>query len=126
MGKFIIFLYRLANLYLYFVLCACVLSWIPNVNPDYPLFHFIFKFAGFYLIPPVLGLLISPAVILIVTSLVIMGLSKIYNKFFEPQLFYMSSEQFLKNAEKMSKLSTHTEIQNKESEDFNNDGNKDN
>ena len=30
-------------LYMYYVLGACMLSWVPNINPDYPLFNFIFK-----------------------------------------------------------------------------------
>ena len=43
MANFIKFLYRLVMLYMYYVLGACMLSWVPNINPDYPLFNFIFK-----------------------------------------------------------------------------------
>ena len=55
MAKFLIYIIRILNLYLYFVVGACLLSLVPNINPNYPLFHYIFKFAGFYLIPPVFG-----------------------------------------------------------------------
>ena len=41
MAKVIIFLDRLVNYYLYFVVMACFLSLVPNINPDYPLFDFI-------------------------------------------------------------------------------------
>ena len=82
MAKFIIFLDRLIYLYLCFVMCACLMSWIPNINPDYPLFHAIFTTAGFYLIPPVFGLGIAPALVMCVCALVSYGLGKIYQKFF--------------------------------------------
>ena len=126
MGKFIVFLYRLVNLYLYFVLGACILSWIPNINPNYPLFHYIFKFAGFYLIPPVMGMFISPALVLILTSLVMIGLSKIYHKFYERRPFYLASDRFLKSLQNMDEIYRQQENANQESEDFDNDCNKDN
>lgn len=108
MANFIKFLYRLVMLYMYYVLGACMLSWVPNINPDYPLFNFIFKSSGFYLIPPILGLSISPAVIMLLCGLVLLGLDKIYAKYFaknESKILVMSPEEFF---EKMK------EQQNKE------------
>lgn len=108
MANLIIFLDRLVILYLYFVAGACLLSWIPNINPDYPLFSFIFKSAGFYLIPPVAGVSLSPALVMAVCALVSMGLHKLYIKFYapkEPKIVVLTQEEFL---EKMK------EQQNKE------------
>ena len=82
MAKFIIFLDRLIYLSLCFVMGACLLSWIPNINPDYPLFHAIFTGAGFYLIPPIFGIGISPALVMCVCALISFGLGKIYLKFY--------------------------------------------
>ena len=99
MGKFILFLDRLINLYLYFVVMACFLSLVPNINPDFPLFHFIFKFAGFYLIPPIFGINISPMPSMVGLVLCSMGLKKIYIKFFakkEPKIVFLSKEDFEK------------------------------
>ena len=108
MENFIKFLYRLVMLYMYYVLGACMLSWVPNINPDYPLFNFIFKSSGFYIIPPILGLSISPAVIMLLCGLILLGLDKVYAKYFaknEPKILVMSPEEFF---EKMK------EQQNKE------------
>ena len=108
MANFIKFLYRLVMLYMYYVLGACMLSWVPNINPDYPLFNFIFKSSGFYLIPPILGLSISPAVIMLLCGLILLGMDKIYAKYFaknEPKSLVMSPDEFF---EKMK------EQQNKE------------
>lgn len=100
MANFIIFLDRLINMYIYFILCACLLSIVPNINPDYPLFHFIFKFAGFYIIPSFAGITISPALVLCVAALISMGLRKIYIKYYsnnDPQIIVISKDEFLKN-----------------------------
>lgn len=106
MGKIILFLDRLINLYLYFVVMACFLSLVPNINPDFPLFHFIFKFAGFYLIPPIFGINISPMPSMVGLVLCSMGLKKIYIKFFakkEPQIVFLSKETFEKSVKKLVK-----------------------
>ena len=81
MGKFILFLDRLVFLYMYFILGACLLSWIPNINPDYPLFYYIFKFSGAYILPPVIGFAFGPAGLMVLCALLSMGLRKIYDKF---------------------------------------------
>ena len=97
MANFIKFLYRLVMLYMYYVLGACMLSWVPNINPDYPLFNFIFKSSGVYLIPPILGLSIWPAVLMTLCGLVLVGLDKIYAKYFaknELKILVMSPEEF--------------------------------
>jgi len=102
MAKFIIFLDRLVNYYLYFVVMACFLSLVPNINPDYPLFDFIFKAAGFYLIPSFWGIIFSPAVVMICLALISAGLHKIYYKYYakdEPQIIVMSPEEFMKKVQ---------------------------
>ena len=89
MGKFIIYLYRIVNYYLYFVIMACFLAIVPN----------IFKAAGFYLVPPIFGFVISPMIVMVVLALIMMGLSKIYVKYFEskePKVIVMSTEDFMK------------------------------
>lgn len=99
MAKFIIFLNKLLNLYLYFVIGACVLSWIPDINPDYPLFNFIFTSAGFYMIPPFMGISISPAVVMLICALIMLGLKKIYDKHYadqKPEIIVITKEDFEK------------------------------
>jgi len=103
--KIVIFMSRLVNLYLYFIVGTCILSLVPNINPNYPLFHYIFKFAGFYLIPPVFGFSFSPMVLMIALVLISMGLQKLYHKYFyvEPQVFVMSAEEFFDKVNKQDK-----------------------
>ncbi len=99
MGKFLLILNRFINLYLYYVIMACFLSLVPFINPNYPLFNFIFKFAGFYLLPPFAGFAFGPAMLLIVLVLVSSGIDKIYNKFYakeNPQIIVLSPEEFIK------------------------------
>lgn len=98
MAKFIVFLSRLVNLYLYFVIGACVLSWVPNVNPNYPLFNAIFKAAGFYIIPPIFGISLSPALVMLIAGLALLGLGKVYTKYYmkdTPQIVVLTKEEFL-------------------------------
>ncbi len=116
MAKLILFLGRLINLYLYFVVGACVLSWVPNVNPEYPLFSFIFKMAGAGIIPPVLGFDIGPAILMALLALVWAGLEKIYRKFYAPkerEIIVITKEEL------MEKL--NDQKQNSEVEDNNGD-----
>ncbi len=107
MAKFILFLDRLVNLYLYYVVMACFLSFVPNINYDYPLFHFIFLSAGFYLIPPVFGFIIAPMLILTVCVLISTGLRKIYTKYYlkdvEPSIIVLNKDQFNKSMELLNK-----------------------
>lgn len=109
MARFIIFLDRLVNLYIFYVIGACILSWVPNINPNYPLFNYIFKFAGFYLIPPIMGLSFSPAVVMVVAALISMGLKKLYLKYFaenDSKIVVLSQEEFfekLKNENREEK-----------------------
>lgn len=117
MAKFILFLNRLVNLYLYFIVGACVLSWVPNINPNYPLFHCIFKLAGFFIVPPFMGMNFSPALVMIVCAFIIAGLEKIYNKYYadkEPKIIVLSPEEFL------------AKLNQQKDEVKNNDSNKDN
>ena len=101
MAKFIIFLDRLVNFYLYYVVMACFLSLVPYINPDYPLFNFIFKSAGFYLIPPIFGVSFSPMFVLALLVLCSIGLHKIYDKYYapktneQPQVIVMTAEEFM-------------------------------
>ena len=98
MGKLILFLGRLINLYLYFIIGACVLSWIPNINPEYPLFNFIFKMAGAGILPPVLGFDIGPAVLMAALALIWAGLEKIYRKYYapkEPEIIVITKDELI-------------------------------
>ncbi len=106
MGNFILFLIRLFNLYLYFILGACILSWIPNINPEYPLFHYIFLAAGAGIVPPVLGFDVGPAVIMLLCALIMMGLEKLYLKFFapkEPEIVVITKEQLMEQLKEQIK-----------------------
>lgn len=112
MGKFILFLGRLIYLYMYFIVGACVLSWIPNINPEYPLFSFIFKIAGAGIIPPVLGFDIGPMVLMAVLALIWSGLEKIYKKFYapkEPEVIIITKEELM---EKLNKNNDNNEVDN--------------
>ena len=103
MAKFIRFLYRLINYYLYFVVMACFLALVPNINPNFPLFNYIFKIAGFYIIPPIFGFIISPMLVLIISALIMMGLDKIYTKYYapkDPKVLVMTPEQFIDQIKK--------------------------
>lgn len=106
MAKLIRFLYRLVNYYLCFVVMACFLALVPNINPNYPLFNYIFKIAGFYLIPPVFGFIISPMLVMIISALIMIGLGKIYDKYYapkEPKVIVMTPEQFIEQVKKNEK-----------------------
>ena len=97
-AKLIILLDKILNLYLYFIIGACVLSWVPNINPDYPLFHYWFVIAGFYLIPPFWGISFSPVIPMLVAGMLSMGLRKLYDKFYkkdEPKIVIMNPEEFM-------------------------------
>lgn len=103
MANFILFLDRVLNLYLYFVIGACLLSWVPNINPDYPLFDFIFKSAGFYIIPPFAGVSFSPALVMVLVYLISMGLRRIYLKYYatkQPKVIVLTKDEFLAKLEK--------------------------
>ena len=111
MGKLILFLGRLINLYLYFIIGACVLSWIPNINPEYPLFNFIFKIAGAGTLPPVLGFDIGPAVLMAVLALIWAGLEKIYRKYYapkEPEIIVITKEELI---EKLNEQKQDDEVE---------------
>ena len=111
MGKLILFLGRLINLYLYFIIGACVLSWIPNINPEYPLFNFIFKIAGAGILPPVLGFDIGPAVLMAVLALIWAGLEKIYRKYYapkEPEIIVITKEELM---EKLNEQKQDDEVE---------------
>lgn len=103
MGKFILILDRLIFLYMYFILGACILSWVPNINPDYPLFHYIFKLSGAYILPPIIGFGFGPALIMVVCALASMGLRKIYDKFYAdkvPKVVILTPEDLMEKLEK--------------------------
>ena len=125
MAKFIIFLDRLVNYYLYFVVMACFLSLVPNINPDYPLFNFIFKAAGFYLIPTFWGIIFSPAIVMICLVLISTGLHKIYYKYYdqnEPQVVVMTPEEFIKKVQEKN-LESNIQTSLEEEEDKQDDSN---
>lgn len=120
MAKFIIFLDRLIYLYLCFIMGACLMSWIPNINPNYPLFNAVFTAAGFYLVPPIFGIGISPALLMVVLALISAGLRKIYNKFFaekdEPKIVVVTPEELMEKLKEQ-----HDNYVKKEQEENNDD-----
>ena len=88
---------------MYFILGACLLSWIPNINPDYPLFYYIFKFSGAYILPPVIGFAFGPALLMVICALISMGLKKIYIKFYaekEPKVIVLTPEELVEKLNK--------------------------
>jgi uncharacterized protein YggT (Ycf19 family) len=110
MGKFILFIGRLIYLYLYFIVGACVLSWVPNINPQYPLFKLIFNMAGAGIFPPVLGFDIGPVVLMSVLGLIWAGLEKIYKKFYAPkdrEIIIISKDELL---EKLKEQKEDSEV----------------
>lgn len=112
MAKFLMLLYRIVNLYTYFVVMACILLIVPNINPDYPLFNAIFTFAGFYLIPPVMGIMLSPMCVLMILTLINMGISKLYKSKYadkEPKIIVLSAEEFAKQFNKTDDLKVEDE-----------------
>lgn len=115
--RLIIFTDRLVNLYLYFIICACFLSLVPNINPNYPLFSYIFKCAGFYLIPPVFGFSFSPMLIMITLVLISLGLHKLYNKYFRPEesVYIIPAEEFLETI-KNQELEINKDLEDNTSE----------
>lgn len=97
MEKFIIFLDRVINLYMYYIIFACLLLLVPNINVNYPLFHYIFLSAGFYIVPPVFGIIIAPSIMLVIVALISVGLKKIYVKYYadkEPKILVLTKEDF--------------------------------
>lgn len=121
MAKFILIIDRLVNLYMYYVGLACLLSWVPNINPDYPLFHFIFMSSGFYLLPPFMGFLFAPVLIMVLCALSSAGLGKLYdklNKEKEPRIIIMSPEEFIQKIEQ-EKLKKEQTIDKDENNDSN-------
>lgn len=116
MAKFILFLDRIINFYIYYVIGVCILSWVPNINPNYPLFDFLFKSAGFYIIPPFMGLSFSPAFVVFVCAMISLGLRKIYTKFYEknkPSIIILTQDEFVK------KLNEHNDVIPKDKDDDN-------
>ena len=99
MAKFVLLVDRIINLYLYFVVIACFLSLVPNINPNYPLFHMIFKLAGFYVFPPIFGVSFSCMIIMMGCAMLSVGLKKLYIKKFlpkEPKVIVISKDEFEK------------------------------
>lgn len=98
MAKFIIILDRIIYLYLCFLMCTCLLSWVPNINPDYPLFDFMFHASGFYLLPPLMGIGLGPALVMLLCAALSFGLGKIYEKFFDKKdtkIVVVTPEEFI-------------------------------
>ncbi len=121
MNRFILILDRIVNLYMYYVGIACLLSWVPNINPDYPFFHFIFLTSGFYILPPFLGFLFAPILIMTLCALISAGLNKLFlklNKNKKPQIIVLSPEEFFAKMEQ-EKLNEDTNKDKEENNDSN-------
>lgn len=96
-GNLIKFTDRILNLYLYYIIVACFLSLVPNINSNYPLFHFIFKSAGFYILKPFFGFSFCPMLLMMGLVLLSLGLRKIYDKYFhiEQEVYIISAKDFI-------------------------------
>ena len=128
MKAFIIFLDRVINLYILFVVMACFLALIPNINPMFPLFHYIFILAGFYIIPTVFGISFAPVIMLCTCTLISIGLRKIYDKYYNPknqEVYYISAEQFAKQLFEFNKQNSSEEDELKKEEENSDDKSND-
>lgn len=115
MARFIIFLNSLINLYLYFVVGASLMSLVPNINPDYPLFHYIFTAAGFYILDQ--PFIFPPMIIMMGCVLVQIALRKIYDKYYksnEPKVVILTPEELIEK------------LKEQKEKDIKNDSDKDN
>ena len=58
----------------------------------------MFVGAGFYLIPPIMGISFSPVITMLVAGILSMGLRKLYDKFYkkdEPKIVVITPEEFM-------------------------------
>lgn len=120
MGKFILYLDRLVNLYLYFIVVACFLAIVPNINMNYPLFHTIFKLAGFYILPPFLGVSFSPMAVMVTLVLISMGLKTLYMKYFakdDDSIIVIQSSDLEKTMQELHNLKEEKFKEEKENKD---------
>lgn len=125
MADFILFLSKIVTLYMYYVGFACLLSWVPNINPDYPLFHFVFMSTGFYLIPPFFGFIFAPLIIMVICVLISQGLDKLYLKLMKdksPEIVVYTPEEFFQKLEQDKEfLKERNQEKETEKKDNNND-----
>lgn len=61
----------LIDIYIYFVVICCFMTWIPNLNWDFPAIQIMFWLAGFNILPnvPVLSSFVPLILILVLISL---------------------------------------------------------
>ena len=135
MKKFLLISDRIINLYVFYIVMALFLSIVPSINTDYPLFHFIFVSAGFYIKLPFVGAMFSPMLIMICLVLISSKIRKLYIKLYEkdaPEIIIWTREDFAKNLDKFNKLKekikqemTEEELETEEKENLKEE-NKDN
>ena len=129
MKKFLLISDRIINLYVFYIVMALFLSIVPNINPDYPLFHFIFTSAGFYIKLPFVGVMFSPMLIMICLVLISTRLRKLYIKLYEkdaPEIIIWTREDFAKNLEKFNQLKEELKQDNIEEKEKLKEENEDN
>lgn len=122
MLRLILILDRIVNLYMYYVGIACLLSWVPNINPNYPLFHFIFVSTGFYILPSFFGFIFAPLFIMVLCALISAGLRKLHIKIIrhrQDELLALTPDELVKRLQKEKLLIIKDD--NTEDKDNNND-----
>lgn len=71
MKKFVRGICSLIDIYIYFVVICCFLTWIPNLNWDFPALKIMFWLAGFQLFAhvPILNMFVPLLMILVLISI---------------------------------------------------------
>ena len=71
MKKFISGICSLIDIYIYFVVICCFLTWIPNLNWNFPALKIMFWLAGFQLFSdiPILNMFVPLLMILVLISI---------------------------------------------------------
>ena len=116
MKKFIETLCFIINIYIYYVVICCFLTWIPNLNMDYPTFKIMFWLAGFNILANIPILHSFVPVFLICILIAVRKL--LYKSIGEKDKFF-DYETTQKTKETETETETETDI-NKE-EGINND-----
>jgi len=70
MKKFISGICNLIDIYIYFVVICCFLTWVPNLNWNFPALKIMFWLAGFHLFAniPVINMFVPLLMILVLIS----------------------------------------------------------
>ena len=71
MKKFVKFLCQFIDIYIYYVVICCFLTWIPNLNWDFPAIKVLFWIAGFNILSniPILSMFVPLIMICLLIAL---------------------------------------------------------